>query len=405
MTMLRSIFVAAAGIAVASSIPLNVQSSNEYVSKIQSILDGLPAEYLNQSSSAMPHRRQAEIKHQKECSGRPSADVPRSIHQLRPGDVRVVGAIGDSITAGFGELANNLFELMNEYRGSSWCIGGDEDFSTLTTVPNILKLFGSPAIGASIGKNNARNPNAGERNNVAVTGAIAEGMRAQAERLVRKMKDDRDITYEEDWKVVTLWIGGNDLCAVCNNNEPNQPQPYADYIEEALDFLLAEMPRVYINLVSILDITQLAEVDQGLCKIINRAVCSCATSSDPEVLARVERDAREMQRLTAIVAAKDKYHQSSDFTVELQPFMIDAKVPRGPDGKPDLNFFAPDCFHFSKIGHEAIATGLWNNMMQAPENKQTVFVLGEELECPTNDRPFLCTLTNNCGATSRQPHT
>jgi hypothetical protein len=25
----------------------------------------------------------------------------------------------------------------------------------------------------------------------------------------------QDVNYEEDWKLVTLWIGGNDLCAVC----------------------------------------------------------------------------------------------------------------------------------------------------------------------------------------------
>ena len=25
----------------------------------------------------------------------------------------------------------------------------------------------------------------------------------------------QDVNFEEDWKLITLWIGGNDLCAVC----------------------------------------------------------------------------------------------------------------------------------------------------------------------------------------------
>ena len=26
---------------------------------------------------------------------------------------------------------------------------------------------------------------------------------------------DQDVNVDEDWKLITLWIGGNDLCAVC----------------------------------------------------------------------------------------------------------------------------------------------------------------------------------------------
>ncbi len=27
----------------------------------------------------------------------------------------------------------------------------------------------------------------------------------------------QDIDIENDWKVITLWIGGNDLCDFCND--------------------------------------------------------------------------------------------------------------------------------------------------------------------------------------------
>ena len=33
------------------------------------------------------------------------------------------------------------------------------------------------------------------------------------------------------------------------------------------------------------------------------------------------------------------------------------------DGGPDLEYFAPDCFHLSAKGHKAAAEALWNNMV------------------------------------------
>ena len=28
----------------------------------------------------------------------------------------------------------------------------------------------------------------------------------------------KNVNIEEDWKLITLWIGGNDLCAVCKGS-------------------------------------------------------------------------------------------------------------------------------------------------------------------------------------------
>lgn len=35
----------------------------------------------------------------------------------------------------------------------------------------------------------------------------------------------------------------------------------------------------------------------------------------------------------------------------------------GQNGKIDMSFFTPDCFHFTMKGHEELAKGLWNNMV------------------------------------------
>lgn len=48
---------------------------------------------------------------------------PSSVHKLRPGDIDVVGAMGDSLIAGNGAMEEWALGTMIEYRGISWCIG------------------------------------------------------------------------------------------------------------------------------------------------------------------------------------------------------------------------------------------------------------------------------------------
>ena len=38
-----------------------------------------------------------------------------------------------------------------------------------------------------------------------------------AERLINNMTNDVRIDYDNDWKMITMFIGGNDLCAYCED--------------------------------------------------------------------------------------------------------------------------------------------------------------------------------------------
>lgn len=42
-------------------------------------------------------------------------------------------------------------------------------------------------------------------------------MPGQADSLISKMKADTSFDYENDWKLVTMFIGGNDLCDYCDD--------------------------------------------------------------------------------------------------------------------------------------------------------------------------------------------
>lgn len=53
------------------------------------------------------------------CSteGMRSAEVPTSVHRLRPGDIQCVAALGDSLTAGMGAHAYTPVGVLLENRG------------------------------------------------------------------------------------------------------------------------------------------------------------------------------------------------------------------------------------------------------------------------------------------------
>ena len=40
-------------------------------------------------------------------------------------------------------------------------------------------------------------------------------MKKQAMELVDKMRADPEVDFHNDWKIVTLFVGGNDLCGSC----------------------------------------------------------------------------------------------------------------------------------------------------------------------------------------------
>eukprot|EP00057_Strongylocentrotus_purpuratus_P007488 XP_011661962.1 PREDICTED: phospholipase B1, membrane-associated-like [Strongylocentrotus purpuratus] len=71
----------------------------------------------------------------------PSDEIPTSVHRIRPGDIKAIGAMGDSLTAANGAGACFLPELLYMYRGLTFSHGGDESFETNPTLANILRKY------------------------------------------------------------------------------------------------------------------------------------------------------------------------------------------------------------------------------------------------------------------------
>ncbi|XP_048831450.1 phospholipase B1, membrane-associated isoform X1 [Brienomyrus brachyistius] len=224
----------------------------------------------------------------------PSDPVPSSVHRLRPTDIKVVAALGDSLSAGFGAKAKNLLQLTNEYRGVSWSIGGDQTLETVTTLPNILRKFNPSLRGFSTGIGTAQ-----RGFNMAVSGAKAFNIPAQVEKLIQALRDSKEVDFENDWKLVTLFIGGNDLCQYCQDRASLSPQNYSLYLMESLDLLYRNVPRVLVNVLEILQIDGLRKIKRNSlgCSLLQENLCPCvlAPGEDSLELSEMRRINREFQ--------------------------------------------------------------------------------------------------------------
>lgn len=333
----------------------------------------------------------------------PSPSTPKSVHELRPGDVKVVAALGDSLTAGngVGSHPSNLLDVLSQYRGLSWSIGGDENLTSVTTLPNILKNFNPDVTGFSLGTGRQDSPQASL--NQAVAGAKSENIMAQVQALVKRMKNDSKINFAEDWKVITIFIGGNDLCDSCKNSLLHSVENYIKHVRTALDYLHKQVPRALVNLVEPLHISPLRIMHSNpslKCPtwLVN-ILCPCVIlpKDNSEAIQKLETLNRKYQTVLHELVESGRYDTRSDFTVVVQPFLREIIVPRLPDGNPDRSYFSPDCFHLSQKAQTLMARSLWNNMLEPLGNKthRQDFLAQIHLKCPTKTSPFIRTYNNS----------
>nr|XP_019590876.1 PREDICTED: phospholipase B1, membrane-associated isoform X2 [Rhinolophus sinicus] len=333
----------------------------------------------------------------------PSDSIPTSVHRLKPADIKVIAALGDSITAanGAGSKPGDVLDVLTQYRGLSWSVGGDHNLSSVVTLANLLREFNPSLKGFSVGTGKENSP--GAFFNQAVAGERAGGLPDQARTLVNLMKTDTRINFQEDWKIITVFIGGNDLCDFCNDPVHYSPQNFTDNIQKALDVLHAEVPRAFVNLVEVVEIVKLRELyleKKVSCpRLLLRKLCPCVVKFDDnstELASLIEIN-RKYQERTHHMIESGRYDTREDFTVVVQPFFENVNLPKTSEGLPDSTFFAPDCFHFSKKSHAHAASALWNNMLEptGQKTRENNFERKINITCPNQDWPFLSTYKNS----------
>jgi phospholipase B1 len=340
-------------------------------------------------------------------------DEPRNVHELRPQDVDVMASFGDSITAGNGVGSNSLPGVAIENRGESWTIGGNGSIVDVLTLPNIIKKFNPNVRGWSwsryseIGFRNdthcAQGWNCAQLN-VAEPGGTCRNMLPQAIEMTERMQNDPNIDAENDWKVVSLFIGGNDMCAVCRRWDRYNPEQHVSDIKDALDYLYNNNQRMLVNLITMFDVSPLIDMKSGsagrdvICNQMHNQFCDCVKNETTNAMLR-DVQMEYWQRLDDLINEQGTYDQPNrdDFTVVIQPHMRDQKPFVYENGTWDMTFFAPDCFHPSRKMHFFMAYGVWNTMLTPVQDK--VFELPQEDEpefvCPSEERPYIFTNKNS----------
>jgi len=189
------------------------------------------------------------------------------------------------------------------------------------------------------------------------------------------MKGLPGIDFNNDWKMLSIFIGGNDLCDYCSDTTKNSPTNFRNNLEVTLDIIKATFPKVFVNLMAPPDVTLLGQVSEGVCSLLHSFECGCANDAGTKLAHG------DYVRLLGELVTQAKYQNKEDFHVSFQPFLSNFSLPL-LNGKPDRSYFAPDCFHFSGKSHQAASVALWNNLCEATD-KTTNWVPGEALKCPT----------------------
>jgi len=328
-----------------------------------------------------------------------------NIADLRPSDVTMMMAFGDSITAGFS-IRGGVYEDRN----LSWSIGqGSRDQLTL---PWITSQYSGSVKGASTERRlpvsiklpygdyyrpkdrlNFAQPQAA----VALGSMHEQWEHAQKALSKRDFKAGRDFRdYNEHWKVITIWMTANDVCSKCK--EPlseKELERWAQPYEELLHNISITMDKVYVNLISTLDLSHINRIQKTdfLCKFVHGVIieeAGCIDRGTPEQLKQIDENIHTMNaRLHKM--AQDWYEKlkkqgRKDMAVVMQSFM------EGVGHQLDRSFLSKlDCFHPAEKAHAALATGLWNSMLCKDDREHhcgVPFSLDMKPTCPGPEDTF-----------------
>jgi lysophospholipase L1-like esterase len=334
----------------------------------------------------------------------PSAEpVPNSIFEVRPKDIRVIAALGDSITAGFvanGQSDPNKeldLKALVENRGVSFPIGGDEGAITLG---NFFAEQNPTIIGRSIGSHlpNICTPTfcfgwyipEKDQLNAARTGATATNINNQVTYLIDQMKSMSKINFQQDHKFISVLIGANDICRSCRTSSLLTADQFEENIKSLLEKIRLQIPRTIVNLYQLFNVSQLYDLTNNspFCKERRSSIltseCRCAfevgVDGDKKRLAMDELTVAYNQKLFKI-ASEYKEMNSTDFMVALDP-----AVTRFALKNVTLDYLSnTDCFHPSRKAHELFAKYAWNNLFLSYPEKKTITDFSVEVFRPTSD--------------------
>lgn len=346
------------------------------------------------------------------CASLPVMPKATNVRQLRPSDIKVVMAVGDSMTAGFAMKADHAYDIWDlysnllEYRGAVYSVGGD---AGAVTVPNFLARYaanGAVPVGASVGtsfpldaikwEGHIVQPHAPDtdRLNAAQSMAKVSAGPAQVDYLEQQLKlyaANGTIDFDNDWKLLTILMGANNVCGSCGGGSIYHPTYFGQQLDLIVSKATKQIPRVFINVITMFNISQVYDMHLGSLYCLGMwdtfcsHECGCLTDAGSTNATRTAMNEHSVAFNQQIYAVAQKYASmnSPNFTVSVQPFTENMLISELAEVS-EL-----DCFHPSLMANEGFAVGLWNNMQQAPGKKDNALSpLNVKILCPNKNTFF-----------------
>ncbi|KXS17783.1 hypothetical protein M427DRAFT_54372 [Gonapodya prolifera JEL478] len=321
---------------------------------------------------------------------KPRTTKPTSVHDLRIDDFKVIAALGDSITAAFSAKQSNPIAVTLENRGISYAIGGDSKYLTL---PNLISRYNTDLTGPSIGDHLVElcfgplcppyqyRPLL-DKFNAAQSGALISNIAHELnDYLLPVMKLTPGIDWDNDWKIITIFIMSNDLCLSCDITGPINtfflsPSDFSAELLDVLTTIRANIPRVLVNVVQGLHVSGVWDLTKNdpNC-IIKRSLglaieCTCAfplgDSAAGKAL-RAQTDAQADAYNAEIAKLRESFlpggsnydaKYNNTFAMVVEPALSGLDIPQFPSNM----LSALDCFHPSDRAHGMFASYMWNNL-------------------------------------------
>ncbi|CAO4382865.1 unnamed protein product [Caenorhabditis nigoni] len=311
--------------------------------------------FSNEKSFSCPHAK-------------PMLHTGESVAQLSPEDIRIVGAMGDSLASGRG-----LWPFTDvEFRGAAFPIGGDANMDGLVTLPNILSQFVPNLEGISHGMG-SKSALPDYQFNVAEIGAETEDLPQQALELVHRIQRYVGRTLKNKWALITIVTGSEEFCEKC---EP----PSRTSIRRALGVLRRGLPKALIVLLGPVHVASTYRQNINLM----RPRCKCLekmTGSNYRKLFDVWK--------TYFVDLENEFNTDNGTfgVLSIPSLAIHSRNPQSllVPGKPLLN----------RKGHSYAAKWLWNRLIAGPNYNISLIALSEDTYyCPSLGCPYIRTVQN-----------
>ncbi|ORE15083.1 hypothetical protein BCV71DRAFT_186087 [Rhizopus microsporus] len=276
---------------------------------------------------------------------KPRSTPAQSVHDLRPDDIKIVAGLGDSVMAGFAAkgVQERFLNIQNLYenRGVSFALGGDPD---TITMPNILHYYSHNLYGASVGDHlisicfgNQICPKGQYREDIDILNAAQSGARSlnldheldYIMDVLQKAYDDNKVK-PTDWKLITIFIGSNDICHSCT--EPTSlPVSFAANVQTAIERIRKSMSHVLVQIIGIMKVQDIVVATSNYtdyCRPIKGSnfighdhECECSHSEANRTIMNT----LFPEYNAALLQAVNYYRQppSNAFAVVYQPLLVD----------------------------------------------------------------------------------